>query len=223
MFSVYGKAGHVFSGSMEDLHKVGPVSALARTRAVEPIERDPLGESTSHFVEMSQSTPKDIPHRSAVAAYSQTLKAEPERHPLTRVEHIMNRAVISIADTATVGEAWDLLFKKHRGQAPVVNRQGTLVGLLSRAELLHPDRLPGPNQHPLVWKALLSQSVVDIMWSPVPSVHAETDIRRLARVLIDTGLPGLPVVDDHGQVIAFVSRTDVLKAVVADPPLDLWS
>jgi CBS domain-containing protein len=67
------------------------------------------------------------------------------------------------------------------------------------------------------------QSVVEVMWTPVPSVAPDTDIRRLARVLLDTGLPGLPVVDDAGQVIGFVSRSDVLRAVVADPPLDLWT
>jgi len=61
------------------------------------------------------------------------------------------------------------------------------------------------------------------MWSPIPSASADTDIRRVARVLLDTGLPGLPVVDDAGQVRGFVSRTDILRAVVADPPLDLWT
>jgi len=44
----------------------------------------------------------------------------------------------------------------------------------------------------------------------------------VARVLLNTGLPGLPVVDDHGQVTGFISRTDILRAVVTDPPLDLW-
>jgi CBS domain-containing protein len=42
-------------------------------------------------------------------------------------------------------------------------------------------------------------------------------------VLLDTGLPGLPVVDDDGHVVGFISRTDILHAVVADPPLDLWT
>jgi CBS domain-containing protein len=73
------------------------------------------------------------------------------------------------------------------------------------------------------WQALLAQSVVDVMWTPVPSVAADTDIRRVARVLLDTGLPGLPVVDDGGKVVGFVSRSDILRAVVADPPLDLWT
>jgi CBS domain-containing protein len=83
--------------------------------------------------------------------------------------------------------------------------------------------LPGPDTHALVWKALLVQSVTEWMWTPVPSVAPDTDIRRVARVLLDSSLPGLPVVDDQGLVIAFVSRSDILRAVVADPPLDLWS
>lgn len=223
MFSVYGKAGRVFSGSLEELRKVGPTSALARSRRLEPVGQDPIGESTSHFVEMSQAAAKETPPRSAAAAYSQAARAEPQRHPLSQVQDIMSRAVITVTDTATVEEAWGLLVKHHIGQAPVVNAVGTLVGLLSRAELLHPDRLPGPQAHPLVWKALLAQSVMEIMWSPVPSVAPHTDIRRMARVLLDTGLPGLPVVDEQGQVQAFVTRTDVLRAVVADPPLDLWT
>jgi len=97
------------------------------------------------------------------------------------------------------------------------------VGLVTRADLTRADRLPGAEMHPLVWRALLAQSVVDVMWTPVPSVSLDTDIRRVARVLLDTGLPGLPVVQDNGQVIGFVSRTDILRAVVADPPLDLWT
>ena len=70
---------------------------------------------------------------------------------------------------------------------------------------------------------MLAQSVTDVMWTPVPSVSSDADIRRVARVLLDTSLPGLPVVDEQGMVTGFVSRSDILRAVVADPPLDLWT
>jgi len=40
---------------------------------------------------------------------------------------------------------------------------------------------------------------------------------------MDTGLPGLPVTDANGSLSGFVNRTDILRAVAADPPLDLWS
>ncbi|MEG2281143.1 MAG: CBS domain-containing protein, partial [Comamonas sp.] len=45
---------------------------------------------------------------------------------------------------------------------------------------------------------------------------------RVAHVLLDTGLPGLPVTDDLGHLSGFISRTDILRAVASDPPLDLW-
>jgi CBS domain-containing protein len=40
--------------------------------------------------------------------------------------------------------------------------------------------------------------------------------------LLDTGLSGLPVVDEAGNVRAFIARGDILRAVAHDPPLDLW-
>jgi CBS domain-containing protein len=188
------------------------------------IGRDPQDQSPSHFSELVHtSTPVDVPHRSALAAYSQTTKMEMPRHPLTHVGAIMSSAVTTIADNATVEQAWQTLSEKQMGQAPVVDAHGMLVGLLTRADLMRPERLPGPESHALVWRALLLQKVVDIMWTPVPSVAPGTDIRRLARVLLDSGLPGLPVVDEQGQVVGFVSRSDILRAVVADPPLDLWT
>jgi CBS domain-containing protein len=244
MFSVYGKAGRLFRGSMEELRKIGPTSALSRTQRVAGIGRDAMdgfvtqlalaGNGAGHgggHKDVQGATARaapdtaapDLAHRDAMAAYAQTASNQPPRHPLKLVRDIMNPGVIALNDNATVAQAWDVLAQHQLGQAPVVDQDGKLVGLLTRAELLRADRLPGPQSHALVWKALLAQSVADLMWTPVPSVAPETDIRRLARVLLDSGLPGLPVVDDAGTVMAFVSRTDILRAVVADPPLDLWT
>ena len=225
MFSVYGTAGRMFRGSMEELRKVGPASALTRTQRVGDVGQDGQEQSPSQFSDLlpAPPVPVDVAHRSAVAAYAQTVKPDTPRQPLTRVDAVMSTAVITIADASTVEEAWALLARHGLGQAPVVSAAGVLVGLLSRADLMRPDRLPGPESHALVWRALLAQNVVEVMWTPVPSVAPDTDIRRLARVLLDTGLPGLPVVDEVGQVIGFVSRSDILRAVVADPPLDLWT
>lgn len=222
MFSVYGKAGRLFRGSMEDLRKIDAMSALARSRRVAPIGQD-ASDQLPAFSLTPHEAPVDVVHRSAMAAYAQTTKPETHRHPLSRVEDIVTRAVVTIPDTATVGDAWAMLAERGLGQVPVVDALGMLVGLLTRADLTRPDRLPGPAMHVLVWRALLAQSVTDVMWSPVPSVAMDTDIRRVARVLLDTGLPGLPTVDDFGRVTGFVSRTDILRAVVADPPLDLWT
>ncbi|OYU42715.1 MAG: histidine kinase [Burkholderiales bacterium PBB4] len=221
MFSVYGKAGRIFRGSLEELRGV---AGVARTRAVAAIGLDPLDHSRAQVLQaQAAAAPVDVAHRVALGSYAHTAQQDHVRQPLTQVGAIMHSPVVTLLDTATVEQAWHTLAQHHVGQAPVVDANGILVGLLSRAELMAPERLPGPESHALVWRALLMQSVVDLMWSPVPSVSAGTDIRRLARVLLDTGLPGLPVVDEAGLVIGFASRSDILRAVVADPPLDLWT
>ena len=224
MFSVYGRSGRTFKGSLEELRQVDPVAGVARTRAVAPVGLDPWDHARAEALQAQQAAaPLDVAHRAALDSYAQTAKTDIPRHPLTEVGAIMHAPVVTLPDSATVEQAWQTLTQHHIGQAPVVGADGVLVGLLSRAELMQQDRLPGPESHALVWRALLMQSVVDVMWTPVPSVAAQTDIRRVARVLLDTGLPGLPVVDDEGMVIGFVSRSDILRAVVADPPLDLWT
>ena len=225
MFSVYGVAGQLFRGSLEKLRQIGAVGAVARTNAVQAIGRDgrdvPLS-TLDAFAGLTAQALSDEAHRSALAAYAESTKAFLPRHPLRQVDTLMSSPVITVLDTITVQEAWQTLARQGVGQAPVVNGTGMLVGLLTRAELFSPERLPSPDSHALVWRALLAQKVTGIMRTPVPSVAPQTDIRRVARVLLDTGLPGLPVVDEQGLVTGFVSRSDILRAVVMDPPLDLW-
>jgi CBS domain-containing protein len=225
MFSVYGKAGRIFRGSMEEMRQVGPIARTTRSNVVVPVGLDPQDQNPSRFNALTGHTPipSDTAHRTALAAYAQTVHPTMPRQPLTHVFAVMSASVITVPDSATVDQAWQVLAHNRLGQAPVVTPNGTLVGLISRADLMHPDRLPGPDSHALAWRALLMQPVVELMWTPVPSVSPDTDIRRVARVLLDTGLPGLPVVDDDGKVTGFVSRSDILRAVVADPPLDLWT
>jgi CBS domain-containing protein len=222
MFSVYGKAGRIFRGSMEELRQVGPVSRAARSHVVAPVGLDPRDQNPMHYPDATAKGGTDTVHRTALAAYEQTRKPGLPRQPLTRVDAVMSSPVTTVLDTSNVERAWQVLSKDHLGQAPVVTATGVLVGLISRADLMAPERMPNPDSHALVWRALLMQPVVDVMWTPVPSVSSDTDIRRVARVLLDTGLPGLPVVDEEGKVTGFVSRSDILRAVVADPPLDLW-
>ena len=230
MFSVYGKVGRMFNGSLEELRRIGPNSALKAVRAVRAVGQEavdhmgvdslgPKGEGGG----TAPHVPLDALHKSAVAAYEQTRHTPVPRHALVNVDSIMTHSVVVLPETFTVEQAWAALGKHNVGQAPVVNAQGVLVGLFTRGELLRANRLPQADSHPLVWRAFMARLVGDVMWSPVASVALGTDIRRVARVLLDTGLPGLPVVDDEGLVIGFVSRSDILHAVVADPPLDLWT
>ena len=217
MFSVYSPAGRLFRGSMEQLRRVGRVDAAVRIHSVDPIGQDngPAAQAGA-----AHPVPIDQAHRVALAAYGQTVARE--RQPLSRVDDLMSRQLILARDSMSLLEAWQLLAAHGVGQAPVVNGHGVLVGLLARSELLARRELMNPEVQPAAWRAMLAGSVADFMWTPVPSVAPEADIRRATRVLLDTGYPGLPVADDAGVVTGFLSRADILRAIVTDPPLDLW-
>ncbi|MEI8324700.1 MAG: CBS domain-containing protein [Betaproteobacteria bacterium] len=220
MFSVYGVMGRLFSGPLDQMREVGAVNTLARSRSVGRIGQDPSSSDSGDNLRRAAGM-EGSPHR-PIDAYMQAQSAQAQRHPLTRVLDVMSRKLLTIALSATVLEGWQRLSEHGIGQAPVVDAKGMLVGMLLRADLLRADHLPGPNAHPLAWRAWLMQPVADVMWTPVPSVQSDADIRHVARLLLDTGLPGLPVVDANGKVAGFVSRSDLLRAIVNDPPLDLW-
>ncbi|RCW72982.1 CBS domain-containing protein [Pseudorhodoferax soli] len=230
MFSVYGVTGRQFTGSAEQLRQIERVNAAARTRRIDPNE-DVLPERVS--ADPTLNTPLEpvavpaagttVARRTALAAYAQTGAPETQRQPLTRVAEIMHTPAFTLPENTTVLQAWRLLAYHGYAQAPVVSASGMLVGLLLRADLLPPERMAVPDLAQEGWAALMAQPVSELMWTPVPSTSADNEIRRVAAVLHEDGLPGLPVVDDAGAVVGFVSRSDIVRAVAHEPPLDLWS
>ena len=221
MFFVYGTSGQMFRGTMEQLRQVNGVGTLARARRVVAIGRD--GQDTSEEGTVYGSATKEESARTAtLTAYAQTQRGPIQRQPLTQVAQVMSHEAITLADRSTAQEALALLAANGIGQAPVVNGSGQLVGLISRAHLLAPSQGATIETQAREWETRMAKNVTQLMRTPVPSVAVGGDIRRVARVLLDTDLPGLPVVDEHGRVIGFVSRSDLLRAMVNDPPLDLW-
>ncbi|MFN5048437.1 HPP family protein, partial [Roseateles sp.] len=105
----------------------------------------------------------------------------------------------------------------------VLDPAGGLVGLISRADLLRDDRLPAELAEIEAWQARLAAPVAALMWSPVPSAQPDTGVREAAQLLLELRLPGLPVLDEQGALQGFLSRSDLLRALTHEPPLDLWS
>ena len=231
MFFVFGPSGQMYRGGPENLAQISSVRRVQRpqalrTRALDlPGEPAPVFPAPPHAATAEAATPAVVNLRlqDAVSAYAQTEQGpQHARQPLTRVSDVMTRGALSVQPDARVNDAWQTLAEHKVAQAPVVDVLGRVVGLLVRADMAPLDLLPEPGA---VKQAidLARRPVADVMVSPVPTVSADTELRRVAAVLLDTGLPGLPVTDEAGVLSGFISRTDILRAVAADPPLDLWS
>lgn len=215
MFHIHGIQGRVLSGTLEQLRDQQVVTGVARIRRIAPVAAvaDPAPATPSGG---GGSNASGLGAR-AVQAYGQAARV---RQPLNCAADVMHSPALTVPAEATLREAWKVLARHGIAQAPVVGAGGVLVGMVARAELL-PAVSPEPPSAASE-SARLSQPVTAAMWSPVPSTAPGTDLRRVAALLLHTGLPGIPVADDNGKVLGFVSRTDLLRALTTDPPLDLW-
>jgi CBS-domain-containing membrane protein len=206
MFSIYGISGQVFNGPLEAMDRV---NNLARIRHVRPIaqEGDELG--------VEVVTPR--PQEEALRAYREMIHRDIDRGPIYHASQIMTGSVITVEDHSAVAKAWNILRDGHIRQAPVVDVRYKLVGIVSERDLLTAIDIDGDQVI-----ETLHRKVHDVMTTPVVAAAPITDIRRIAAVMLDQGVDGVPVVNDTGYLVGFVSRSDVLRAVMIDPPLSLW-
>ena len=56
-----------------------------------------------------------------------------------------------------------------------------------------------------------SLTAADILTSPVLTVPEDWPVQRLARLLVDNGVSGVPVTSKAGEVVGVVSMTDIVR------------
>jgi CBS domain-containing protein len=129
----------------------------------------------------------------------------------------MRHRVICLNVNDDIGKAWRTLQTNGIHQAPVLNDAMQLVGIVGERELLSVINMDTGK----ILEAL-GRRVGDVMNTPVITAQAVTDIRRIAAAMLMHDIDGVPVTGELGRLVGYVSRGDILRAVVADPPLSLW-
>jgi len=153
----------------------------------------------------------------AVSAYREMLRADPDRGPLYHAYQIMQRQVVSVSSEDAVEHAWQVLLEQRTHQAPVLDPGYRLVGIVSERDLLTVLNVDAGRV-----RDVLARKVADVMSTPVVCAHPITDIRRIAHVLLEHQVDGVPIINETEALVGFVSRSDIVRAIVADPPLSLW-
>jgi acetoin utilization protein AcuB len=216
MFSLYGLSGQDFRGTLEQLSKLPGVTGSRRSRGIAREGEEPLYT----FIPPTEAHPAASPaagYEAAAQAYRDMLQVEQERGPLYHAYQIMTRDVFTLDVGDSAPTAWRALLARGLRQAPVLDSGLNLVGLVQERDLLITFNLERRQA-----RTPLTRHVGDVMISPVVSADPVTDIRRIARVMLEFALPGVPVVNETRALVGFVSRGDILRAVIADPPLSLW-
>ncbi len=134
----------------------------------------------------------------------------------TMVKDVMTTRVIWVKKDATFREMAAAL-RKHRVSAfPVIDDDGTVVGVVSEADMLtkaamaDPGVLDGLLHHKDQNKAR-GVTAGDLMTAAVVAVAPEDTVEHAARLMYDRKVKRLPVTDVRGHLVGIISRADVLS------------
>ena len=120
----------------------------------------------------------------------------------------MNTPVVAASPTATAREVATYMLLGGFSGMPVVDRDGSVLGIVTELDLLRSLRRGD---------ALETTRVADIMTRDVISVDARTPVEEVMRILDVEHIQRVPVVEE-GRIVGVVSRPDIVRAAV-DPQL----
>ena len=109
---------------------------------------------------------------------------------------IMTRDIITVSPTMSVKNLALALIKNQISGAPVADKNGKIVGVVSEADLI----------------AKNGKDVKSIMSKKIIGVSEETSVEEIARLMTAHAIKRLPVMKD-GVIVGIVSRADIVSAI----------
>jgi chloride channel protein, CIC family len=124
------------------------------------------------------------------------------------VREVMRTQVVVLSASTTLGEVQQSLRNDHRQEQrllPVVNRDGRLVGLLTRGDIRELVQREGD--------AVLQRPLADLVRSETVETYPDEPLRVIVYRMAEKSLTRMPVVDRAtGKFLGLVSLGDLLKA-----------
>ena len=141
------------------------------------------------------------------------------------VKEIMTPRVIAVDPETTLKEAARMLYKNKISGAPVIDRAGVLLGVISEKEIfraLFPDHetfYKDPTANNDAREKRMSVDIVrerqvqSFMNQRPVTVSSDEGILHAAALMLSRGMHRLPVLDKN-KMIGIVTRKDVYRAVL---------
>ena len=131
------------------------------------------------------------------------------------VRDVMTSPAVTVTEGTTIREAARVLDAHAVTAVPVVDGSGTVVGVLSEADLIREMLLPDPRVHvetaPTVDPPRAGR-VGEVMTRMPVVVGPAEDLSVAVDLMTSTTVKSLPVLE-HGRLLGVLSRRDVLRAL----------
>lgn len=141
---------------------------------------------------------------------------------------IMTQDVITVGPDMPVKELAKLLVEHHISGVPVVDKEGSLIGIITEKDLIESNKnlhlptvvtlfdaviyLESEKHFKEELRKMAASKVEDIMTRKVVTIGEETSIREIATIMSEQGKDLLPVVRE-GKLIGIVGKADIVRSM----------
>lgn len=128
----------------------------------------------------------------------------------------MSKSPVTVKPATSIMKAAKLMKENGYHRLPVVDDDGTLVGIVSDRDIKEasPSKATTLDMHELYY--LLSEiKIGDIMTKTVVSVTPEDTVEKAAVLMLRKTVGGLPVVDADNTVVGVITDSDIFKVLVS--------
>lgn len=146
------------------------------------------------------------------------------------VDAVMTTPVIGIQPSASVADAARLMLEKRISGVPVIEKDGTLVGIVSEGDFLRRGEL-GTKRKRSPWLEFLispgraadeyvhanGRRVDEVMSTGVVTTSRTASLEDAVELMTRHGIKRLPVIEE-GKIVGIVARSDLLRAVLRALP-----
>ena len=148
----------------------------------------------------------------------------------TVVSAIMTTQIEMVEESTPIRYVARLMMDKQIGGLPVTDEEGTVVGVVSAADLLgavpkvadegergrqgfYADLSPSVLLTPNLFESLTEGTVRDFMSQLVVSVPVDATVRHAAQVMTDVGVHRVIVLDKLGNLAGLLTASDIVRHV----------
>lgn len=191
-----------------------PPPIYPRVPSTHPIQRSAGSDPNSSPLDLPVDLPSPgLSASNPIHAYKESSRSVSSGDVLQYVHEIMQSEVDTLQATDSLEDA-KRKFRIHRYRhIPILDSSDRLVGILSDRDIL---RL-------MADEIQFIGSVHNHMVTKVLTAAPNTRIRDAANTMVQEKIGCLPILSPRLELVGILTRSDILKAIVRNPPLQLFA
>ena len=139
------------------------------------------------------------------------------------VRDVMTTNVISVTKYENIMHVANILTEKNISGLPVVDKEGSVIGIITQADILSMVGVGREHTFKDLLKYMLGEKlperrvghfVGDIMTSPALTIRPDANVAEAVRIMEEKRIRRVTVVNEKNELLGIITRADILKAVI---------